>query len=97
LTCVDVPWMPSPYSGTVVRMINEIVLGEESDIDFDGNPNSHFTMYLEAMDEIGATRLEINDFLTARDPEHLRPAVCKFVSHHLELAQHGECEEVLGS
>jgi hypothetical protein len=97
LTCVDVPWMPSPYSGTVVRMINEIVLGEESDLDFDGNPNSHFAMYLEAMDEVGATRLEINDFLTARDLEQLRPAVRNFVSHHLELAQHGECEEVLGS
>ncbi|MCK6595803.1 MAG: DUF3050 domain-containing protein [Bacteriovoracaceae bacterium] len=36
ITCVEVPWQPSPYSKKLVRLINEIVLGEESDKDHKG-------------------------------------------------------------
>ena len=32
ITCCDIPWRPSPYSKELVRFINEIVIGEESDI-----------------------------------------------------------------
>jgi hypothetical protein len=46
------PWIPK-YSGESRRWINEIVLGEESDIAFDGNGYlSHFESYIAAMDEI---------------------------------------------
>lgn len=52
LTCTTVPWMPvgSPQTR---YLINEIVLGEESDVDEQGNRTSHFELYLRAMQEAG--------------------------------------------
>lgn len=52
LTCVDVPWRPTRWPESR-RFINEIVLGEESDV-FEGRAISHFELYLEAMRESGA-------------------------------------------
>jgi hypothetical protein len=52
LTCVRVPWAPTRFPASR-RFINEIVLGEESDL-YEGRPISHFELYLEAMDEFGA-------------------------------------------
>ena len=52
LTCVETPWLPSPYPKSR-RLINEIVLGEESDKFGDGYI-SHFELYLQAMVEAGA-------------------------------------------
>src|SRR5258708_7883909 len=49
LTCVVTPWLPSPYPKSR-RLINEIVLGEESDKFGDGY-TSHFELYLQAMVE----------------------------------------------
>ena len=46
------------------RLINEIVLGEESD-QFDGRVLSHFEMYLAAMDQAGADRAPLERFLDA--------------------------------
>jgi len=53
LTCVTIPWKPTKNTVTR-RFINEIVLGEESDLDQDGVPNSHFEMYINAMNQVGA-------------------------------------------
>lgn len=53
LTCVDVPWVPSQYPVSR-RLINEIVLGEESD-EYAGRPASHFEIYLMAMRACGAS------------------------------------------
>jgi hypothetical protein len=52
LTCIDVPWQPTQFPESR-RFINEIVLGEESDV-FEGRAISHFELYLEAMRESGA-------------------------------------------
>ncbi len=52
LTCVDLPWRPTE-DGTSRRLINEIVLSEESDT-WQGKAISHFELYLLAMREIGA-------------------------------------------
>lgn len=59
LTCVAVPWMP-PASGRVARLINEIVLGEESDGVPNGDYASHFELYRGAMEEIGASTTAID-------------------------------------
>ena len=59
LTCVELPWYPKGSPETR-RFINEIVLGEESDIDAEGKVASHFELYLDAMNQIGANTLPIH-------------------------------------
>jgi len=58
LTCVNTPWKPVG-NPKVRRMINEIVLGEESDTDQYGNPASHFELYIDAMTQAGASTEQI--------------------------------------
>lgn len=62
LTCIDVPWVPVG-DPEVRRFINEIVWGEESDVDRHGRPMSHFEMYLEAMEKMGADTHPMRSFL----------------------------------
>lgn len=63
LTCVDVPWVPTP-SPASRRFINEIVLGEESD-EYEGRPVSHFELYLEAMERAGADTSAVRGLIHA--------------------------------
>ncbi|MGE3611233.1 MAG: DUF3050 domain-containing protein [Bacteriovoracaceae bacterium] len=97
LTCVAVPWTPSPYPAEVVRLINQIVLGEESDLDQDENPISHFDLYLKAMEEVGASTALIRDFLTDLDLEKIPLGAREFVSHNLDVAKNGHVVEVAAS
>ena len=48
LTCVDTPWIPRGNSISA-RLINEIVLDEETDLDPSGDYSSHFEIYIMAM------------------------------------------------
>lgn len=61
---VSTPWVP-PQDRVATRLINEIVLGEESDQDPDGDYVSHFELYRRAMHEAGADTGPI-DRLTER-------------------------------
>ncbi|OJV21922.1 MAG: heme oxygenase [Dyadobacter sp. 50-39] len=61
LTCTSVPWFPTG-DGETRHLINEIVTGEESDVDMDGNSKSHFELYLDAMAQCGADITEITRF-----------------------------------
>lgn len=64
LTCTSVPWFPKGL-GTTRQLINEIVVGEESDIDIFGNRKSHFEMYLDAMKQCGADTSQIEKFTSS--------------------------------
>jgi len=64
LTCTNVPWFPKGAPDTRY-LINEIVLGEESDIDSFGNRKSHFEIYLDAMHQCGASTEMIESFFVA--------------------------------
>ncbi|MGN8071859.1 DUF3050 domain-containing protein [Mucilaginibacter sp. 22184] len=60
LTCTVTPWMPTGNSNTRY-LINEIVTGEESDVDEAGNRTSHFELYLRAMQQAGSEAVAINN------------------------------------
>jgi hypothetical protein len=94
LTCVKIPWHPSKASKETVRLINEIVLGEESDIGPDGLPIDHFSLYLKAMNEVGASYTQLINFSENYDYKFLTKAQKNFVEFNLNLAYHGKTHEV---
>jgi len=63
LAPTTIPWVPRG-DGSVRRFINELVLEEESDQSVDPEIfSSHFELYLQAMEEIGADVAPINAFI----------------------------------
>lgn len=64
LTCTAVPWVPRG-DPALRRFISEIVLGEECDVDADGQVLSHFELYLRAMGKCGADTGPIMRFVSA--------------------------------
>jgi len=60
-TCVEVPWTPTP-SPLARRLINEIVLVEETD-SFGLDYLSHFELYLGAMEDLGSDTGPIRRFV----------------------------------
>lgn len=95
LTCVDIPWIPVGTADTRF-LINEIVLGEESDVDEHGNRISHFELYLNAMNQMGAdtkpilTLIDalrqgksINEIITSLD---IHPKIKAFLTFTFEIA-----------
>ena len=53
LTSVDTAWVPTEDRASR-KLINEIVVAEESDVDLNGEPASHYELYLDAMRQVGA-------------------------------------------
>ena len=106
LTCTQVPWMP-PSNPEAARLINDIVLGEESDIGADGRPASHLDLYLGAMREVGADTRVFERFMDAlRDGEMVSQALAdddipwfvrEFVSRTLDTALNGSRLQVMAS
>lgn len=62
LTCTTVPWLPVG-NGDTRYLINEIVAGEESDVNEHGKRLSHFEMYLDAMQQAGCNTKHIEKFI----------------------------------
>lgn len=57
-------WLPlDSIRDESARLINDIVLGEESDTDLGGGSISHFDLYLQAMVEVGADIEPITKFI----------------------------------
>jgi hypothetical protein len=80
LTCVTTPWVPVGSANTRF-LINEIVVGEESDVDEQGNRISHYELYLRAMQQAGADTAAIRrltDALAAG--KTVREAIAQTVS-----------------
>lgn len=106
LTCVELPWMP-PANPVAARLINDIVLAEESDVDPEGRPASHLDLYLQAMRDVGAPTSQFERFLdalrggqgltaalaTAEAPTHVRD----FVEHTIGTCLRGSTLEVMAS
>ena len=75
-TCIQVPWRPK-NNGTLSRLLNEIVLAEESDVDRFGQHLSHFEIYYHAMKEAGANTEKIEKFLSELDNSDLHTSLMK--------------------
>lgn len=97
LTCIDLPWLP-PGDPLGARIINEIILAEESDhIESLGFMGSHFELYLAGMEEVGADSGPIERFiaslatgtpmLTSLESSGIPAASQRFIRHTLSLAQ----------
>jgi hypothetical protein len=97
LTSVSLPWIPVGSANTRF-LINEIVTGEESDVDEQGNRTSHFELYLSAMHQMGAdtnkmdqllnllqSGRSINDCIEAVD---MPLQVKQFLQYTFEIAMH---------
>ncbi|AOE48821.1 DUF3050 domain-containing protein [Kangiella sediminilitoris] len=94
LTCVDIPWVESKQDAEVVRFINEIVIGEESDLDPEGNAISHYSLYIKAMKEVGADTSQVERFIETQDLSLIPEGAREFVDYNLRIARDGTDEEV---
>ena len=106
MTCIRVPWFPAD-NAKAARLINDIVIGEETDVDPDGSYVSHLALYLRAMADIGASTRQFEKFRSLVlvgvpvEPALARigapPHVQTFVAHTMTLANSGSTEEVLAA
>tara|TARA_B100001094_G_C18099793_1_gene755091 strand:+ start:227 stop:1057 length:831 start_codon:yes stop_codon:yes gene_type:complete len=108
LTCCRLPWV-APKDPIAARLINEIVLQEESDEGLtDGVYTSHFELYLGAMGEIGADVSKISylcsyikesgsDFDVVHALSIVPREASELFSGTWKLAQQGDTVEVLAS
>ena len=106
LTCTKVPWFPAD-NARAARLINDIVIGEETDVDPDGSYVSHLDLYLRAMVDVGASTRQFDRFRSMAQvgvpvekamvrtgvPSHVQA----FVAHTMTLARSGSTEEVLAA
>src|ERR1700751_1072361 len=63
MTCTRVPWFPAD-NARARRLINDIVIGEETDVDPDGSFVRHLDLYLRAMADVGANTGQFDMFLS---------------------------------
>ena len=96
LTSTTLPWKPIG-DNKIRRLINSIVLEEESDVDADGNPASHYEMYLDAMKECGANTTEIEKFvdsITDINLPKVNTAIDSFLATTFDILKTGEAHKI---
>ena len=103
LTTTTLPWQP-PENNAAARLINEIVWGEETDLDKDGNSVSHFEMYLNAMRQINANTQSIeklldrlregNDIFDTIDRAGLPEYVTNFLNFTFRIIEEGKTHKI---
>ena len=105
LTSTNAPWMPIGNPKTR-RLINEIVLEEESDMNIQGEPSIHYEMYLDAMEQCGADTAQVrrlidrllagynHEELIAFNVEQLEDYTLEFVKSTFEIIHKGALHEI---
>ncbi|MCV9930043.1 DUF3050 domain-containing protein [Flavobacterium sp. LS1R49] len=103
LTCTTTPWFASKNPETRY-LINEIVLAEETDLSIDGRRQSHYEMYLEAMEDCGANTKNITGFLhevnslqnifVAIKQSQLHPNIKAFLDFTFRVIEEGKPHEI---
>jgi hypothetical protein len=106
LTCIDVPWTPHGDPGNR-RLINEIVLDEETDVDPEGKAISHFELYMRAMEECGADTRLMYEFMaglhqgksvfTQLEDLPVPGFTQEFVRHTFQVIQSGQPHRIAAS
>lgn len=103
LTCTTTPWMP--IGNPEIRyLINEIVVAEETDLSLDGKRQSHYEMYLDAMNQCDANTSDINAFLEEVEStknifvsikqSNLHPNVKAFLDFTFRVIEQGKPHEI---
>ena len=103
LTCTTTPWFATENPETRY-LINEIVLAEESDLTIDGRRQSHYEMYIEAMEACGANTTGIENFLSevnslknifvAIKTSNLHPNIKAFLDFTFRVIDEGKSHEI---
>lgn len=105
LTSTNAPWLPIGNPKTR-RLINEIVLEEESDINMQGEPASHYEMYLDAMEQCGANTQQVVSFIDRLlagyshkemlkfNLEGLEDYTLRFVQQTFDIIHKGELHQI---
>lgn len=103
LTCTTTPWLP--VGNPEIRyLINEIVVAEETDLALDGTRQSHFEMYLDAMQQCGANTQMVlaflnhlkttqNIFLSIKQSD-LHPDVKAFLDFTFRVIEEGKPHQI---
>ena len=103
LTCTKTPWFATKNPETRY-LINEIVLAEETDLTLDGKRQSHYEMYVEAMEACGADTNKIKIFLSeiqslqnifvAIKKSDLHPSIKAFLDFTFRVIEEGKPHEI---
>ncbi len=103
LTCTTTPWFATKNPETRY-LINEIVLAEESDLTMDGRHQSHYEMYIEAMESCGANTSGIEHFLSEIDSlqnifvaikkSDLHPNIKNFLDFTFKVIEEGKVHKI---
>ena len=96
LTSLSIPWFPSKNT-TTAKLINEIVAGEETDEDQNGEPVSHFEMYIDSIEAFGLntsnifknlnTLKELKTIESDIDKLEIKDYIKDFLKYYLCLVQ----------
>ena len=103
LTCTTTPWLP--IGNPEIRyLINEIVVAEETDLTIDGLRQSHFEMYIDAMEQCGASTSQIHDFLinvkstqnifVSIKKSDLHPKIKNFLDFTFRVIEEGKAHKI---
>ncbi len=103
LTCTTTPWFATKNPETRY-LINEIVLAEETDLTIDGRRQSHYEMYIEAMEACGADTSGIESFLSELNSLHniyvaikksnLHPNIKAFLDFTFRVIDEGKTHQI---